>query len=43
MQKRLKKIFLALLVKDQSSLCDTLSSVVRPSIRQQYLVPLSPP
>ena len=38
----LRPLFLALLVKDQSSLCDTLSSVVRPYVRKQYLVPLSP-
>ena len=30
--KRFRNFFLALLVKDQSSLCDTLLSVVRPSV-----------
>ena len=42
MRKLEIKTFLALLVEDQSSLCDTLSSVVRPSVRKQYRALLSP-
>ena len=42
MQRKVS-FFLAPLVKDQLSLCDTLSSVGSPSVRKQYLVPLSPP
>ena len=40
-----KNLFLALLVKDQSNLWDTISSgrpVVCLSVRKHYVVPLSP-